>query len=219
MTFHFSAPAFPATAIVALLLGLPAPARADACRDEIAALFDGGALDPFAQPPHRYDHVVTGADGSPRYAMTVTFASPLKSMTEMNTGMRSLVIGRDSWMAQGADAPWVKAPNMLPEDMEGLYRRHRDQLAANLRDTECLGPVEVEGQGLTAYRYTTQTDADDQGIYFGGTYTVYLDPDTGLKMRQEVDGALAHYQPDAGTDRTVQTYSYVDTITLSPPEG
>lgn len=219
MRFHFPAArrAGPTLALALVLSLGVTPARADACHDEIAALFDGGPLDPFALPPHRFTHVVTGQDGSPRYAMTVTFESPVRMMTEMDTGMRSLVIGSESWMAQGKAAGWTKVPNVLPDDMAALHARNRDQMRANLTATECLGLVQVDGQPLTAYRYATQTDPDPAGIYYGATYTTYLDPDSGMKMRQEVDREISHYQPQPGTDHTVQVFTYDDSIAVMPP--
>ncbi|MFT7593231.1 MAG: hypothetical protein ACI8R4_000544 [Paracoccaceae bacterium] len=203
--------------LILLLCLLPFAATAD-CRDEIVALFDGGPLDPLVQPPYRYENSVTAADGSPRYRYVVTFDTPMRSMTEMTTGMTTLAIGRNTWTKSRPDGPWIETPSSLPEDLMGFHKHNRDQLAANVSDAECLGVVPLGGEDMTAYRYKTQTGPNDDGTYFGSLNTIYIDPASNRLMRQEQTGNFAHYQPEPGTDLTVMIYTYDPAITLAAPE-
>ena len=203
--------------LILLLCLFPFAASAD-CRGEIVALFDGGPLDPFVQPPYRYENTVTAADGSPRYRYIVTFDTPMRSMTEMTTGMTTIAIGGKTWTRAHADGPWVEAPNSLPEDLEGFYKHNRDQFAANVTQAECLGTVPVDGQDMIAYRYKTQTGPNSDGTHFGSVNTIYIDPANNRLMRQEQTANFAHYQPEPGTDQTVMIYTYDPTIALAAPE-
>lgn len=203
--------------IFLLLFLFPIAAAAD-CREEIAALFEGGPMDPFVQPPYRYVSTTTGEDGSLRYRYTVTFDTPLRSMTEMEGGMNILAIDHRTWSRASADDPWAEMPSSLPEDLAGFHRQTRDQLAANLTDPECPGTVATADGDRLTYRYRTRTGPNVDGSFFGGLYTIYIDPDTNQLMRQEITENVAHYQPAPGTDRTEMVYSYDPAISLSAPE-
>lgn len=100
---------------------------ADACTDRIAALFDGGALDPFVRPAHRYVSTTTGPDGTVTSVYRAEFLSPAHSMgqTEGNP-MQVLIIGSESWIRMSEAAAWMTAPNMVPTDHEGFLRAQRD---------------------------------------------------------------------------------------------
>ena len=203
----------------ALALSLPLPAIADACRDEIAALYAGGALDPFAQPAYSYDTTVTAADGTVKYEFHTVFDTPLRSMSGLKGQMVTLSIGSRTWIAPGPDGPWTEAPNQNPDDMEAFHKANRDQLARNIRDAACPGETALDGQRYLTYRFTTQTDPDPAtGAYFGSTKTVFIDPATGRLMRIEDTGGFAHYAPDPGTDVTTSVYTYDPAISLSAPD-
>ncbi|MDQ2095786.1 hypothetical protein [Rhodalgimonas zhirmunskyi] len=191
----------------------------DPCTRDIRALYEGGALDPFAQPPYRYETTVFNEDGSTRFEFVTVFDTPLKSMSGLKGQNMTLAIGRRTWTGPSPDGPWTETPNQLPEDLAAFHKANRDQLAANLRDTACPGLVEVEGKPRLRYDFTTQTDPnpDQGGTYFGASYSVFIDPDTGHLMRQEQTGPFAHYQPQPGTERWVMVYSYDPAISLSAP--
>ena len=203
---------------ILLLAVLPLAAAADPCQDEVAALYDGGPLDPFAQPPYRYETAVTAADGSLRYEYVTTFDTPLRSMNGMKGQKMYLAIGNRTWEGPGPDGPWTELPSSLPDDMEGFQRRVRDQMAANVADAECLGTVQRDGQDFTAYRFTTRTGPNDDGTFFGGEYTVFVDPATGRLAVQEVRAQVAHYLTEPGTDLSVSVYTYDPSIALAAPE-
>lgn len=201
-------------------LPFAAPAQADSCRAEIVALFDGGALDPFAQPPHAYDTTVYSPDGSVKYAFYTVFDTPLRSLSGIKGQVMTLAIGNRTWTGPGPEGPWTETPNALPADLEAFHRTIRDQLARNVTAPVCHGVVETAGGRYLAYEFTTQTDPDvaQGGTYFGAREVDYIDPDAGRLMRREQTGQFAHYQPEPGADRWVMVYRYDPAFSLRAPD-
>jgi hypothetical protein len=199
-------------------IALAHPAFATSCRDEIVALYDGGPLDPFVQPPYRYETTVTAADGTVKYEYITFFDTPLRSMNGLKGQTMYLVIGRDTWSAPGPEGPWTPTQNSLPEDMEGSQRAIRDQHAKNVTDAECLGKLDRDGATYVVYRFTTQTDPGDDGVFFGANHTVFIDPEVNRMMIQEQRGFFAHYQTEPGTDISVAVYTYDPSFAISVPE-
>lgn len=196
-------------------------ACADPCTDEIAALYDGGALDAFAQPPHRIETTTRLADGTVQYEYLTFFDSPLKSMNGVKgRGLFTLGIGADTWTGPTPDGPWTKMPNQMPVDMEAFRRDMQEQFARNLTKTDCPGLVDSEDGPVRVYRYTSQTDKNEAqgGTYFGGSYTDFIDPDSGRLIRREETGSFAHYSPQPGTNVTVSRYIYDDPRRLTVPD-
>ncbi|MBV2358966.1 hypothetical protein KUH32_04195 [Thalassococcus sp. CAU 1522] len=211
----------PTAPLLALVL-LPLPLAADPCRDRIAAMFDGGALDPFARPPHRYVMTTTGPDGAVKSIYHAVFETPIRSLgwTE-GAGMQSLILGSDSWIRMAEDQPWMAAPNMVPADHEGFARAQRAQQRANLDDTACPGTADLDGTEVEIVRYFTRTDPNPEagGAWFGSANTVFIDPATGRVLRWEVTDAVSSFSPDPSPDIQVLVYTYDDTIALSEPDG
>lgn len=203
---------------VLAIAAITSPAFSDACHDEIVALYDGGPLDPFVQPPYQYEQTVTAADGTVKYEYITTFDTPMRAMNGLKGQTVYLSVDRRTWSAPDADGPWTETPNSLPEDLEGFHKANRDALASNTKDSECLGMVSIEGQDLMAYRYVTQTGPNPDGTFFGATYTSYVDPATNRLMRQEQRGFFAHYQPEPGTDLNVSVYRYDPSFAISAPD-
>ncbi len=85
-----------ATMFAALLALTPGFALADACTDEIAALFEGGALDPFARPDRIETTVRVSPDGTETPVNEVRWDGTLKSIYAMS-GTYYLAIGTRSW--------------------------------------------------------------------------------------------------------------------------
>ncbi|MDA7425071.1 hypothetical protein [Thalassococcus lentus] len=204
--------------LVALCLSTATMGQADPCYDEIVALFDNGPLDPFVQPPYRYETTVYDASGAIKFEYITTFDTPMRAMNRLKGQTVYLSINRQTWSAPGPDGPWTELPSSLPEDLEAFHKANRDALAQNLTEAECLGHVEKDGQSLLAYRYETQTGPNFDGTYFGATYTSYIDPTTNRLILQEEHKAFAHYQPEGGTDVTIKRYTYDGDFKLSAPD-
>ncbi len=194
------------------------PVLADACRDEIVALYDGGPLDPFVQPPYRYETQVLDGDGALKFEYITTFDTPMRSMNGLKGQTMHLSIGLETWSGPSPDGPWTPTTNSLPENLEEFFKTNRDNLAANTTEPECLGTVTVEGQDYIAYRCRTQTGPNPDSTYFGGRYTSYIDPASNRLMRHEWHEPIAHYLPQPGTDVWIQVYTYDDSFALSAPE-
>ncbi|MDK3016639.1 hypothetical protein [Pseudodonghicola flavimaris] len=201
-----------------LISALPGPARAGSCRSEIAALFHGGALDPFARPPHVVDTTVLTVGGQVKKRQRVVFDTPMKSLTGLPGQQMTLVIGGRSWSGPTAQGPWRQNLTMrAPGDFEAEERASRDQMSRNISDPVCRGVVEHEGQRYRVYEFFTRTDADASGRYFGARHVVYIDPKSGLLMLQERSGDVADYLPQPGTERRVMRYRYDPSLRLSAP--
>lgn len=205
-----------------LLLGLIAlagPALADACTDEVKALFKDGPLDPFVQGPYLYDTTVLDGEGAVKMEYYTVFDTPVKSMNGLKGHTMYLNIGNRTWSGPSPDGPWTQTPSAFSGDPAAFQMAIRDQLARNISDARCHGTLDHEGTTYTQYEFTSQTDPnpDQGGSYFGSTYTVFIDPDTNLVMRQENTGQFSHYQPEPGTDTWVRNFTYDPSISLVAP--
>ncbi len=203
---------------VALVAALMAgPALSDPCRDEIAALFTGGALDPFERPARREKTIRFAPDGTETVISEVEWLAVRRSLTRSG-GMYFLNYDTEMWLAQSADGPWTRSPSALPADFEDMTRAQNTQRAANLTETECLGSVELGQQSYAGYRYRTRTDETAEGSWFGGYFTTYLDPETGQLMRLELREAVSSWQPEPTKDVDITTVIYDPDLTITKPE-
>jgi hypothetical protein len=184
-------------------------------------MFDGGALDPFARPPHAIRSVTTGPDGAQKSVYLARFETPVETVGGVEGGeIMALIVGNDSWIGASLDGPWQEAPNMVPPDHEGFARAQIAQTTANLTDITCDGTAEVDGMTLEKVSYTTHTDPMEVtgGAWFGARYTAFIDPETNLLMRMETRDFVAHYAPEPGKDLQVITYTYDPDIKVDPPQ-
>ena len=196
---------------------LPGVARGDACRDEIAALYaEGGAMDPFARPPHRQTVRELTADGTETRVNVSLFETPMRTIAGVPAENRfTMAIGRDLWNGPSMDGPWTPLGYQMPEGREEAMRLGLRQNAANLADTDCLG---ADGDGRLVYSYRTQTDPDASGVYSGAFYTVRVDPDSGRAMRIEMTDFVNSWTEGVSTDRHEITLDYDPSIRVLPPE-
>lgn len=212
----------PRLALLVASLALAAPALAEdtACRDRIDAMFDGGPLDPFVRPPHRFTNTVLSPEGDMRYQYLAIWDSPARSIGGvLGTGTFTLIIDGDSWTGPAPEGPWTAAPNMLPETYEDMQRRQHAESRKNLTEPACLGTVEVDDATYDAVRYVTRTDPDpDSGAWFGARNTVYLDPETQRVLRWEMTDFTSSFAPEVSRDNHVQIFSYEDPMTITRPD-
>lgn len=199
----------------------PVQAVADACRERIAAAFDGGPLDPRDRPPHRQTTTVLAQDGVEIRVFDTVMESALRSLSGVRgSGTYTLVIDRQSWTGPAPDGPWSKAPNLLPDDRMDQIDRIRRQEQANLSDTACPGAQELNGQGVEVFVFTTRTDPDPSmgDAWYGARNTVYFDPDTNRVLRWEMTDFRNSWSSGIGTERHVILYDYDSSIRLPEPE-
>ena len=204
-----------ACALAALALALPA--QADECRDRIAGMFFGGALDPTQRPHYRLVVDTLKADGSYARAYEVIWAAVDQAMTIQN-GMYILMRGEQSWLGNSADGPWTLSPPSQPMNAIEGDKQRRAQMQANLSDTSCDGMYEIEGKQVERFTFRTMMKDEAQGTYYGALYTAYVDPATNLLMRQDSTETVAHYAPTPSQDRDIQQYFYDPSLTLPDPQ-
>lgn len=207
-------------AAFALCLVIPAQSSADACHDEIAALFDGGPLDAYQRPPHRHEKQVLDASGTLTHTFTSIVQTPLRTISGLKGGDMTLAIDDDTWTGPSPDGPWTVSENNMPKDREPWHRAMQAQQAKNLSATECPGMVELDGQQYLKYHFSTKTDPnpDMNNAFFGSTDTVYIAPDTMQVMRLEQTGLFSSWLPEPGKDTYVTSFTYDPAIAITAPQ-
>lgn len=78
-------------------------------------------------------------------------------------------------------------------------------MARNLTETACLGPGDLGGQQVVAYRYRTQVAMTAEGAWWGGLYTAYIDPATNRLVRLDSAQRIASWAPEPSSDIEVTT--------------
>ncbi len=211
-------PALPAAILAAALAALPpAIAAADACRDEIAALYDaGGALDPFARPPHRQHVREFGADGAELRVGLNLFETPLRTIAGIPAESQfTMAVESDLWNGPSIEGPWQKLDFQAPEGRGDAMRASMEEERANLTDTECHGP---DADGLLHYTYRTRTDPDSNDVFYGALSDLWIDPETGQAMRMEKTEFVNSWTEGIAPGRQEITFEYDGNIRVTPPE-
>ncbi|WGW04905.1 hypothetical protein [Tropicibacter oceani] len=197
-----------------------APAMAYDCHDRVAAMFDGGPLDPFQRPPHSYANTVTGTDGVVQYVFDVWWQTPVRAISGMRGGaLYTLMVGSDTWTGPSAKGPWTEMMNQLPEDHEAYQREVVRQQQTNLKGADCAGLVEIDGHTLDKVSFYTQTDpTGDMGSWFGASNTVYVDPETGQVARWDMTGFTNSFSQTVTLDNHVLIFTYDPSIRIEAPQ-
>lgn len=204
--------------ILAAALVAPAlPANADACRDEIAALYQGGALDPFARPPRHEITVAVQPDGSQTPVSEAYWQEVTKLLSKSGANW-FLTYDDRMWMGPSATGPWTLSPSALPPDFIEMTRAQADENAANLTETACLGEMTFGGQKLLRYAYRTHTDKTARQSWFGGYHTVSINADTGRMMRMEIREMVSSWAPEPTKHMHVTTVDYDVEFAVTPPQ-
>ncbi len=210
MTRKFSVSALLFTAIV------PAGAAADACRDEIAALYDGGALDAFARPPHRQVVEQYAADGTLTRTGLNLIETPLRTIAGDEAASHfTMAIDRDLWNGPTTEGPWTDLGYQMPDGREVGVRRGMAQEQANLTDTACHGTTD---EGLIHYTYRTQLDPDDGGMFYGALTDLYVDPASGWPARMVQTEFINSWTEGVSEERHVIDFTYDDSIRVTAPD-
>ena len=175
------------SACLAALL-LAAPAVADPCLEEIAALFDdGGAMDPFARPPLHQFTQEYDTDGNPTRLNEALFDGPLKTIAGVAAENHfTMAIDRDLWNGPSLDGPWTGVDYQFPQ---GREEQMRAALAQNQPTAEI--PVII----ITARGYAL----GHQDLALGNIKEVLSKPFSPRAVVQKVNELLR--QHDRYTDR------------------
>lgn len=120
-----------------------------------------------------------------------------------------IIVPGGTWMKQGDQ--WIKFPmdmgamikSMTPEAMKKAYEG-----MANVRE---IGASEVGGRAATGYAYDSKVTM--MGITSTSSVKLWIDDDTGLPLKQEIEGKAM------GTaSTTVQVYDYDTPVAVRAPE-
>lgn len=198
-----------------ICLSLPAaPALADACRDQIAALYDG-PLDPFQRPPHRQEVQMYDAEGNATRLMSNTIETPLRTIAgETATNYFTMVIDRDMWNGPSPEGPWTSLGMQTPDGREEGLRRAYAEQRENLTDTVCHGTGD---DGLIRYTYRTKTDLDANGVFYGGLDTITIDPVHGQIVRFEMTDFVNSWSEGVSKERHDIEVIFDPTIKVTAP--
>ena len=201
-------------------LALASPAFSD-CRAEIAALYDGGAMDEFTRRPHHIEMTDYDADGTmtERHVGQQIDGTHYTLFSEVR-GMGVLYVGTEVWYQMGKDAAWGNKQTMPAVRKDDLMRQQAEK-AASISEEECLGAMQADGQEYVVYRWRVFTDTSEEhgGGINGAVHEAWVDPGSGelaiLKDSEVVTPWKA--EPDGST--RVTRYRYDDSIVITPPEG
>lgn len=191
------------------------PAAAD-CAAEIGKLFDGGAWDPFTRENRRETTVLRAPDGKQTPSSDVLWDGPFKSINCTPHGC-FMAIGNASWKGSSFEGPWTRSGDTGTVDPETFVRGTRDRLAASVTEAECLGMADLDGQGTLLYRFFSQPEPNEYGSWWGGRYSVWVDPENDRLLRIELAEGIASWAPKPSKDVQVTTIVYDDTISIEEP--
>ena len=163
--------------------------------------------------PYRSTTTITMEDGA--QTMVGEVAPPDRMHVEMDLGgikTEMIYIGDKVWSKQGDDA-WTES-----DRMGGLGGALLDE--SMIADTErtiieaaLVGPEQVGGVDAVAYTFTTDMSKSEVMPIESIVQTkVWIDPTTGLIVRQEVTDSLSDTP-----STTVQEIEYDSSITIEPP--
>jgi len=189
------------------------PAWADACREEIAGLFLGGVMDPFARPPHVQYVEERDADGATIRENINYFETPLRTIAGAS-GNFTLAIDTDIWNGPSPEGPWSSLGTMLPIDRGEKLVVMNEQQAANVSDTTCHGTTD-EG---VKYSFRSTTDPDENGVFFGAMHHAWIDPDSNLITRLEMTEFVNSWSEGVSTDTHVIRFEYDPNLKVMAPE-
>ncbi len=200
--------------ITALCLALPSGAMADACHDEIKALFVG-PLDPFQRPPHRQITKVFDAQGNEIREMLSIVETPMRTIAgQPSANWFTMSIDDKVWNGPSVKGPWTDTGALMPADRDMAMQRTNIELAENLTETQCHGPDET---GLIGYTYRSVTDPDANGGYFGSLDRIKLDPERNQIVEFDRTDFISSWAPDVSKERWLITVEFDPLITVSPP--
>lgn len=142
-------------------LALASPAFSD-CRAEIAALYNGGAMDEFTRRPHHIEMTDYAADGTmtERHVGQQIDGTHYTLFSEVR-GMGVLYVGTEVWYQMGKDAAWGNKQTMPAVRKDDLMRQQAEK-AACISEDECLGAMQADGQEYVVYRWRVFTDTSEE---------------------------------------------------------
>jgi hypothetical protein len=204
------------SALAGLILIAPTLAAAD-CAGEIAAMFEGGAWDPFTRENRRETTIVHHPGGKTAPSSDVKWDGPYKSINCTPHGC-FMAIGNASWTGPSFDGPWSRSGDTNTVDPEVFVKGTRDRFKASITEAECLGPTPLDGVDAVKYRFFSKPAPNEHGSWWGGRYSVWVTPDGKRIPRMEISEGIASWAPTPSKDVLVTTITYDPSIRIDEPK-
>ncbi len=134
-----------------------------------------------------------------RYAMRLDTSGTL---------LEYVILPGSTYMKQGGE--WMKLPMDMSRMIQSLTPEAMRKTYEGMTNIEQLADATVDGHGAKVYRYDSTVTL--MGITASSRVTLWIDADTGLPLKQEVDGEAMRTK-----SRTVQSYTFDDSIQISAP--
>lgn len=204
--------------LAALPLLPPAPAAAQDCAAEIAALYDG-PLDPWQHPPHRAEFEVTDAAGNLVTMTDAVIVHPFLSLSAFRgSGQWSFATEDAFWVSPSAEGPWTRVEMAVPDGRREAGEKLHAEYKAGVTEPVCDGRIEEQGRALLRYSFRTQTPPDANGGHYGEADIVLIDAETGQLARWERRDMVAPWMPSTDGSVVVTRLMFDPGITLVPPD-
>ncbi len=206
---------------VFLALGGAQSAFANECRDRIAALYNGGAMDERVRRPHRIEILQYDSQGTmtERHVGKVIDGTHYQLFSEVSK-MGVLYVGTEIWYASGSpDGPWGNKQEMPAVRAEDLVRQLEEK-AASVTEAECLGQMQDNGVAYDVYRWRVFTETLEEygGGINGARHEAWVDPDSGELAILRDSEVVTPWKKTPDGSRTETRFTYDDSITITAPE-
>ena len=93
-----------------------------------------------------------------------------------------------------------------------------DRLADSVSKPECLGPSELDGISAIQYRFFSKPEPNEYGSWWGGVYSIWVDPKTNRLLRLELANGIASWAPKPSKNVQVTTIDYDNSIKITEPK-
>lgn len=206
--------------VIACLVCLAATATTEAaanCAAEINKLFHGGAWDPFTRENRRETTVFRHPDGTETPFSDVLWDGPVRSINCTPNGC-FMAIGNAFWSGPTFDGPWKRGNDTRTGDPKEFVRATNARLAASVKRPECLGVTDLDGQDTVLYRFFSKPEPNEHGSWWGGRYSVWVDPEANRILRVELSEGIASWAPTPSKDVKVTTIVYDGSIKIEEPK-
>ena len=206
---------------VAVLAASPAASAfaADACLDEIKALYDN-ELNGYNRKPYRSAKTVYDANGKETHVFDNIVENPLETISGVRGTDMTLTVGQQAWVGPSAEGPWSSAPANLPPDRKAGHDAFRQAEIDGMSDGECGGEVDLDGRPALKYAFHIKTAPVEEmgGMWLADRNTIWLDPETKDILRWDKTDFQSNWAPEVDKALHVEVYEYDKTIKVDPPQ-
>lgn len=207
--------------VAAAVSGASQAAWADACLDEVKALFRA-ELDPFNRKSYRSVKTVFGEDGKEQLVFDNIVENPLETISGNRGGPFGLVVDQQVWTGPTQEGPWTPSPTppAFPADRKSAYEETQAQMLSRMADATCHGEVDLDGAKYLHYEYVVRPPEDKPAgkMWFAESDKIWIDPATRQVARWEQTDFQTSFLPGVSKERHVILFVYDESIRVDPPQ-